>query len=268
MDGGFGSQSSNRKNTEWSPINRMLMQKRGSRGPSPKRELPPLPPSPPAAPQKTSSSAQTITWPVLEAEAAAPERSRGNALDREVKSLKAELKACKQDVSRLREDAGSAQAQALEEAEQQRRELERELAALRQAKADVDAARAEDERRFDEERRRWEEQRSRFLEDGRQWEEERQAQQAQSKQLGRVLAELEQSKVDHGELRVSYKDLQEQMRALGMERDVLLERLETEQAEMMARVEKLERGASSRQPTRSFSNTLNTNLNTSSGIVA
>mmetsp|Transcript_46758 Transcript_46758/g.138139 ORF Transcript_46758/g.138139 Transcript_46758/m.138139 type:complete len:260 (-) Transcript_46758:16-795(-) len=250
MEGAFGAPPSGRKKEDWSPINRMLSNKKGPR----KNSLPPaLPATPPQAPQMKSTATQCVTWAVLQAEAAAPERSRANALEAEVRRLKAQLRE-------REEGAEGVQARALEEAELRRQALERELAAARQAASDAAAAREqqrqsleeersrfEEERQlFDEERLRWQAERGEHLAAEGRWQEERGSLQAEAAQLPKLRGDLEQSRGDLDKLRLAFKELQGELKGLGEERDHLLHRLETEQAEMMARVEKLEAKRSGR----------------------
>mmetsp|Transcript_64114 Transcript_64114/g.137732 ORF Transcript_64114/g.137732 Transcript_64114/m.137732 type:complete len:250 (+) Transcript_64114:75-824(+) len=228
---------------EWSPVDRMLAAKRGSKTPSPKppplqaaRDLPPLQRSAPSAPPPRTScaGAQTQSWPTLISEALAPERSKSAALQSELKALRAELKE-REDGVRAAGD------QAAEEAERTRLALEEELAALRQANAEAMNGHEEERRRWDEERSQFQEEKRRWREEQRAWQEERQGLRHDASLVGELRGELEHRNDDICELRRNYKALQEESKALAQERDLLLERLETEQAEMMARVEKLER---------------------------
>uniref|UniRef100_A0A7S4QA31 Uncharacterized protein n=1 Tax=Alexandrium monilatum TaxID=311494 RepID=A0A7S4QA31_9DINO len=225
------AQAGQLRRNEWSPINRMLASNRSSKRVSPKpRDLPPdLPPRPPssAPPSATSSGVQTASWSALAAEVLAPEKARVSSLQRELATLKAS--------AREREEGRkAAAAQAEEEAALNNRTSEAALEALRQEHAKALAT-------MEEERRAWQEERARFLQDQREWREERAALKSEVARMGGMRAELVQRNETIDELRQDCRELQGRSKALAQERDELLERLEVEQAEMMARVAKLER---------------------------
>jgi len=224
---------------DWSPINRMLASKRSSKCLSPKP--PPLQqardahglPRPLAAPPATAAaSVQTASWPALAKEVVAPERERVAALQRELASLRATAKE-QEEVARL------AASEAEEKAERRRLAHEAEVVELQQSHADVLAA-------HDEERQQWQELQSRWQEERREWREERAALKSEAARASELRSELQRRSDSIEELRREYNKLQEVAQSATQERDRLMDRLEVEQAEMMARVEKLERQGSRR----------------------
>lgn len=229
-----------KKVNDWSPIDRMLANKRGQQKPLAPAGLPPLQDrqSPPR-PHTTTGSTQTASWTALAVEIAAPEKSRANVLEKELKSVRALLKQLEEGAK----DAGTREADEqrraaelearLEDSERQRRELEAELQAARQAAAEATSSRDEQRRRFEIEQR--------------EWQEERAALKEEASRCFDLRRELEKRNVDLGDLRKAYNKLVEESKAVGEERDQLMQRLEVEQAEMMKRVEQLEmRGGSKR----------------------
>lgn len=233
MLGGLPAGPPRKISNEWSPINRMLASKRSSSrriSPKPVRDLPPDLPKPP--PSTATSGTQTTSWSSLTSELVAPEKARASALQKELTALKASLRE---------REAGSkaAAAEAEERAALDGRAREAALEDLRRQLAEATAAREGDRRAFEEERARW-------LADQRDWQEERAALKSEVARIGGMRSELERRNEAIDELRQECRTLQEHSKALTQERDQLLERLEVEQAEMMARVAKLERHSQSR----------------------
>lgn len=228
-----------RRAKEWSPIDRMLANKRGSgsrrnspaRAPAPP-ELPPLPPQAPQQPSiRTASAAcQTVSWSALTAEVLAPEKARTQALQAELKALRAQMKE--------REGAAiAADAAAASDAEA-RSALVAELEAARQLLSQERADREEERRAWLEEQQRLQDQ---VAAAGG-------VEKRRAEDLEHLRAELMRSKDDAAVLRKKFGPLQQEVEALTRERDSLskekdhlLQRLEVEQAEMMARVEVLQR---------------------------
>lgn len=225
---------SSQKAKEWSPIDRMIAGRRGppkSKSPAPRpQELPQLPqlsqqpPWRPEASKGVSSSTQTASWETLMAEAAAREKRKTGAVQAELKALRMQLEES---------EAGSRAAaarHALEAAE-----LQAALAEARQAAGQVqrgsEAAEDEAEARREALRR---EAAAREL--------------ACREDLTKLRGELAGCKDDLDKSRSQCHGLSKERAALEAsvasftaERDYLLERLEVEQAAMMARVEFLER---------------------------
>mmetsp|Transcript_16891 Transcript_16891/g.42967 ORF Transcript_16891/g.42967 Transcript_16891/m.42967 type:complete len:272 (-) Transcript_16891:321-1136(-) len=245
-----GGQQSSRKTQDWSPINRMLAAKRGSsRTPTSKAQLmqqcptnlprPALTP-PPATPKMDAACTQTVSWEVLKAEVVAHERGRADVLERDIKELKAQLKQ------------GSAAAKAAfakeaAEAAERIRTLELEAEALKEGKAQAVAnleealASLEEERRLRrEERLRLEEERQKWQEEQRSWGSEREQLHAEVARAAWLSQEVDRRSNDLRSERETHRATREELQAMTQERDRLLERLEVEQAEMMARVAKLE----------------------------
>lgn len=251
-----------RKAQEWSPIDRMLANKRSSKRSSPKKqraslELPPLPqqqraPAPAArqqrapapAPQEqrapvpartAAAGSQTAAWHVLVAEATAPERAR-------VQALQAQLKALRTQTEEHEEAAAIAQV-ASASVNAANATLALELQAVKQQLEEERAAR-------DAEREQWAV--------DREWLQDEVAATSGAEKRGveeleRLRAEVRRSKDDVAALRKKCGALQQDSEALARERDALaeekshlLQRLEVEQAEMIARVDALQRKMSER----------------------
>eukprot|EP00445_Apocalathium_hangoei_P009872 CAMPEP_0203872936 /NCGR_PEP_ID=MMETSP0359-20131031/19495_1 /ASSEMBLY_ACC=CAM_ASM_000338 /TAXON_ID=268821 /ORGANISM="Scrippsiella Hangoei, Strain SHTV-5" /LENGTH=259 /DNA_ID=CAMNT_0050791627 /DNA_START=80 /DNA_END=859 /DNA_ORIENTATION=+ len=249
-----GAATPPKKAQDWSPINRMLGAKKGGKQPSSKSQLLPQCPSnlprpaqtPPATPGLRTTAAtctQSVTWEVLAAEAAASERSRANSLQKQVKALQAQLKEREASAG---DDQGHAEAAS--EAARRVVALEAEVEALRRSSSEATAAleaerklREEGSREAEEGRRQVEEERRKRLDERDSWEKEREALRADASRATWLDQELEKSREEFRSSRQAHKALEADFEALGRERDVLLERLEVEQAEIMARVAKLEK---------------------------
>lgn len=234
---------------DWSPIDRMLANKRVSSKGGPLRPVSavrsvPVAPSPPPAPATAlptqsvatqSCSAQTSSWKDLLREAMEPQQRRLRELEAELAASKTSLRA-----SEVRADAAEAKLRERESGEHAAFATQAaELEALRRKLAEGD-----------EERRRLEADRS--LE-GKRWADERAALEIEVKGLRDALGKVDDSDIEQLRGQLELKDwdnealgrrcaqLQSELDSITAERDHLLERLETEQAEMMQRVEKLER---------------------------
>lgn len=228
---------STKKVKEWSPIDRMLAQKRGSKSASPKPprmqgtppgdNLPPLSQAAPAPARTASAQVQTKSWDSLLTEALAPERQRCTALQAELKSLRAQLK----EKERAWEVNSSTQAQELEKQwTSERADLEAQLAALRDGQ---EAVRAEHEA----ERQRWqttEHELRTLLENAKD------AGKTGREDVGVLREQLTKSQQDVKDLHRQIAKLREENAAMATERDMLMQRLEDEQQEQMARVDALE----------------------------
>jgi len=205
---------------DWSPIDRMLANKRGQT--KARRELPPLEHHVPPPVSTATSSTQTASWASVCAEIVAPEKSRALALEKDAGEREAD------------DQRREAELQAnLRESERRRGELEVELEAARQAAAEAAAAREEERCRWQRDQREWQEERTILKEDA-----------ARCSDLRR---ELEKRNADIADLRKAYNKLEEESTALGLERDQLMQRLEVEQVEMMKRVDELEKRGSSKR---------------------
>lgn len=235
-----------KKVNDWSPIDRMLANKRSGSGRPQKSggaDLPPLQRMGPAAAPTPQASAgaqanagtQTASWAALVSEAAAPERARANALEKELKSQRALLKTLEEggraaDAKEAEEQRRALEIQEqLQDSERQRLALEAELGALRRAAAEAAAGREEERRLWDRDRR--------------EWQEERAALKEEASRAFDLRKELGKRNGDIGDLRTAYNTLDQEKKALQEEYNKLLERLEVEQAAMIARVEKLEQRA-------------------------
>lgn len=241
-----------RKAKEWSPIDRMLANKRlsATKGSPARRSnqtvMDPLPrldqrsPTPPS--RTTSVGCQSISWAVLLSEAIAPERARVKALEAELKALRAQHGALVKD----REEST-----ALQEAEEAGAALAAELEALRQRHEEALARHDAERSAHDEERQQFQIERQQFQQDREQWQEERAnllreassasgAEKRCVEDLEHLRKELRCCKENSADLRRKYAALQEESEALTRERDHLLQRLEVEQAEMIARVDALQ----------------------------
>mmetsp|Transcript_48830 Transcript_48830/g.87934 ORF Transcript_48830/g.87934 Transcript_48830/m.87934 type:complete len:252 (-) Transcript_48830:93-848(-) len=228
-----------KKVKEWSPIDRMLANKRSSKSASPKppklqaasNDLPPLsnPPSAPGSVRTTSAQTQTTTWEKLIAEAVAPEKQRCTSLQAELKTLKAQLQEKERELH-LQSDAKALAAELEQRWASERAELQAQAAAFCHER---DAARAE-----------LETQRMQWLEK----EKELRSQIGSAQEYGKSTREdLTELREKYGRSQEDVKGLHKQIAALreenakvAQERDQLLQRLEDEQREMMARVDAVE----------------------------
>lgn len=240
-----------RKAKEWSPIDRMLANKRLSANKaSPGRKsnqtlmetLPRLSQlSEAPAPRTTSVGCQSMGWQVLLSEAIAPERARVKVLEAELKDLRIQHSKLLKDREELSNSAllkDTEEASALQEAEKARAALTAELEALRQTHAAAVASHLAERQQFQEERDRWQEERAGLV---REVASAGQAEKRCVEDLERLRSELRCCQEDSAALRRKYAALQEESSALAAERDHLLHRLETEQAEMIARVDVLQK---------------------------
>lgn len=182
------------------------------------------------------------------AEAAAPERSRANALQKEVKHLQELLK--ERDSASQAVQLDDAAAAALRVAA-----LEAEVETLRRARAEADERLAEERRqrqkdaaKVEEERLKCEADRRAWCEERDGWEKQRAVLQTGNSRLEWLGQELDKRTEELRASRQAEKVVRTDLAAMTLERDQLLQRLEVEQAEMMARVAQLEeRGAKPRR---------------------
>lgn len=179
-----------------------------------------------------------MSWTVLAAEAAAPERTRAEKLQAEVKKLKEQLKD--QEGRRAPADwAAEAQRTRADALEAEVAELRRTVAELQGQDAERSRA-AEEKLRLQEQVRLMEEERQRFQDEREDWKREREGLQMEIARATKLREELRKRDSDLDELQEANRDLIAAKRELAAERDTLLERLETEQQMIMERVEKLE----------------------------
>lgn len=227
-----------RRVKEWSPIDRMLAAKKGSKSNSPKPrqvcELPPLTqPSPePARPPPATADGhtQTATWAALVAEASLPERQRREALQGELKCLKA-LLLQREEETRAAEAKASAGVSQVEALKAELERLQNELAA-------VLADREQERLKWAQQELQWRSSASEADEKGRRGRED----------LEHLRNELSASQSEAEVLRRRLLALQDERNKLLDENNALAEKLnllwqgkEDEQAVLMARVELLER---------------------------
>lgn len=275
---GPGAVPAVRKAKEWSPIDRMIAsnnkgKRRGSKSPKPApiTELPPLPKvaaTPPLEPSPkhgiskqplvATASVQTTSWEAVMEQAIAPARQRADDLETLVGKLRAQL--------RLAEEGAKASAQAIAPERQRAYDLEalvRSLRAQLQEEAEASAQALEAKRHAlsleessscriaeleaelralrkerEQERNRSEEERGALASQLCKAQEE--TRQGRLK-IGSLRDQLTESQNEVDELRERCKGLRENCKALAGERDSLMSRMEQEQAEMMARVEQMER---------------------------
>eukprot|EP00933_Yihiella_yeosuensis_P066318 TRINITY_DN7054_c0_g1_i1.p1 TRINITY_DN7054_c0_g1~~TRINITY_DN7054_c0_g1_i1.p1 ORF type:complete len:265 (-),score=82.90 TRINITY_DN7054_c0_g1_i1:56-850(-) len=224
-----------KKAKEWSPIDRMLANKRGSKSASPKpSSLTPMSSTTPTSihshsPEPVSmrsSEAQTHSWNTILTEVVAPDRQRITALQGEIKALRARLKD-----KELGEDA-EAQAKQREEAQAKRiADLEAEMDALRQERdrqvADMQKERDGALEECKELKSKLNEA-SEFSKRGRE-------------DLDLMRADLAKSKEMAKGLQAQLTTMSAESAALAEERDQLLQKLEDQQEEMNARVDAIEK---------------------------
>eukprot|EP00747_Dinoflagellata_sp_TGD_P167983 gnl/TRDRNA2_/TRDRNA2_193405_c0_seq1.p1 gnl/TRDRNA2_/TRDRNA2_193405_c0~~gnl/TRDRNA2_/TRDRNA2_193405_c0_seq1.p1 ORF type:complete len:313 (+),score=80.97 gnl/TRDRNA2_/TRDRNA2_193405_c0_seq1:73-1011(+) len=258
-----------KKAKEWSPIDRMLAEKRNSRRQSPKPQsadpLPPIPQLPPRPPATKSSSeveVQTaVSWDALQKDAVAAERQRVTSLQAELKGLKAKL-AASEEAARAAEARADEEASKRLSCEQALAAVQAELAAVLQAQGKDGAALDEHRRcqeaqqkRWDEEKQRWEEERKRWEEERARWQDERKALQGSVADLREdadsLREALERSRKECAALKRRCQDLDAEHIAVRAERDGLMHRLEKEQADMIARVEQIQRKMDEKDSARS-----------------
>jgi len=233
-----------KKTKEWSPIDRMLANKRGSSG---KRnsstltsELQSLPRSTP--PRSATVGCQTIAWNVLVAEAVASERTRTQALQGELKALQARVKE--------REAAASAaEASAASHAEAARC-AGNQLELAQQLLEETRAAHRKEQEAWEEERQAAEDERRRLQ---GEVDSAGSASKRGVEDQDHLRSELKRSKDEATSLRKKCSGLQQELTSLAREKDSLakekdnlLQRLEVEQAEMIERVDALQRKMSAK----------------------
>lgn len=277
----FGEQQPpQRRIKEWSPIDRMLAEK-GSKRRS-KTELPPLSPPPPPPVTTAEVQVQTESWEVLLKEAVAaalvPEHEKYKALQAEIRAMQQQLKEkdeeiergkreidrCKREIESCKRSAAEAVAEAqnahtaelaqyLEEkkslddfkrlVEKQRLQWSQERDALEASqnllRAELQSARTE---ASDE---RWQkEEMDKDL--SSQLEAARKARADCREEMDALQDQLRRTQDDMKSLQKQMAALKEEHRAVAKERDDLLQRLEDEQAEMIARVAAMEEQLSKR----------------------
>jgi len=227
-----------KKAKEWSPIDRMLANKRSSKSASPKpkllhasaTDLPPLPQAAShdgATSRLHTASTQTLSWQALLTESIMPERERISALQAEMKAMRALLRDRDQDTRTL---------------EARGREEEERLAEIHFAyKAELDGLWQQHEERLTEANAKLHASQDRCA--------------ALEAQVAALQAAALQDREDMQSLRCALDDkrgdvislkkknaaVQDELATVSRERDRLLERLEVEQAEVMARVNAMER---------------------------
>lgn len=229
------------KAKEWSPIDRMLANKRGSKSPKMRRQasdndLPPLTRNSPV--QTASSQVQTTNWASLIAEVTAPERQRCTALQAEIKALRAQMK----EKERARERVEDTSTQRLEqqcaeecakmraELEEERSKFQAELEALRCEKDAAIAERDAEKLRRQELELEWKKLGDSANESARHARED----------AILLREELDKSQIDAKGLQKQIAALRAENAAVAQERDRALQQLEQEQSEMMARVDAME----------------------------
>lgn len=233
---------------DWSPIDRMLANKRSSKGGPLRqvsRDLPPLAPSPPPAPASPlpaqtavtqAGSAQTSpSWSEVLQEAVEPQQRRIRKLETELAASRAALCASEARVEAVQAKLRESEASGREAFAAQSIELE----TLRQNLAES----GEEQRRLEADRQ----------DESQRWAGERAALEAEMKSLRDALGEKDNGDLEQLRGQLELKDwdyealgrrcaqMQSELDSITAERNHLLERLETEQEEMMKRVEKLER---------------------------
>lgn len=223
------------KAKEWSPIDRMLANKRGSLSAGPKsrvkstlHELPPENRSSPTPPvQKVNAQVQTTSWTSLVSEVVAPERQRCTALQGEIKALRGLLKQKEQE--RHSDDDAEVQ-QMKRHWDQERADLEAQIAALLQEREVA-------VQRHDAERGQWQDVERELKSE---LEAARSAARHGREDMGCLRENLERSQNDVKDLQKQISALRTDHAAVVQERDRLLQQLEREQTEMMARVDAME----------------------------
>jgi chromosome segregation ATPase len=201
-------------------------------------ELQPLPPSRQAVHTRTlATGCQTVAWDVLVSEAVATERIRTQEMQSKLDALRAQLQE--------HEKAGAAAKAAATSRADGYEALMAELLATRQSLEEEQAAHRKEQEAWEEERQGW-------MEEKVRWQREvaaaGDAQRRHADDLQHLRSELKCSKEDTAVLRKKCCSLQKELELLGQEKDslsrekdTLLERLEVEQAEMIARVDALQR---------------------------
>mmetsp|Transcript_41065 Transcript_41065/g.113114 ORF Transcript_41065/g.113114 Transcript_41065/m.113114 type:complete len:239 (+) Transcript_41065:34-750(+) len=226
-----------RQAKEWSPIDRMLSSKRGSKSMSPNTrpqhaqtpDLPPLPsPSPvppwhPPKPRNLGTATQTASWASLVAEITGTERHRATAFHAELKAIRMQLR-----------DAENA-------AKESEVEQRAEAATWSETRAALEDELAEARRRIVATEAAYEEERAALLVEADARRRNLEDVDFLRSDLERCREELESVRSERQNLKRSNLALKEEARVLVQERDALLERFEEEQAEMLARVERMER---------------------------
>lgn len=209
-------------------------------------ELQPLPPVSLQAPQmrtaSSSTSCQTTSWNVLVTEAVASERTKTQALQAELKALRAQMKE--------RADAVSA-AEALAASHADARDqVASELEAAQRMLDEARAAHEKERAAWEEERQSWKDERAQLQ---REASAAGDAEKRGIEDLEYLRTEAKRSKDDAAAVRRKCSELQQQLDALAREKDALskekdhlLQRLEFEQAEMIARVDALQQKMSER----------------------
>jgi len=209
----------------------MLQNKTGKRSSRVASDLPPLAHPPrPASVSTCSTQSQTASWTALVAEVVAPERTRATALQGEVKQLKASLKELRDRGCSDQDDAREEQARQAREAEElwatQKAELLAQLAAQQVVASEHEAERG----RWQELEKQLRAQAENGVEVGQRCHEDLQAMRQQ----------LTCSQIDAKDLQKQIATLKTENDAVLQERDLLLQRLEEQQAETDARVDALE----------------------------
>lgn len=234
-----------RKAKDWSPIDRMLSHKRQSkRSASPRLSdvLPQLPPPAPTLSKEppwdkskgvSTASVQTVeSWATAVSEAVDTERRRADALQKEVRSLQERLKESDAAKTRYEEDATRWKAlhdkTLVDLHEKERGSLEETQA----AEAEIGCLRKD----CTELRRELEDHGRRGAQDVGFLKE----------QLDKGNTNLRHAQEECQELQMRCDEFRKEVAEVSSERDTLLKRLEVEQAEMAARVDKMERNMNER----------------------
>lgn len=230
-----GPQSGSKRSKQWSPIERMLQNKRSNSEPVKRKERPaPKVPSnqrlPPLAQSNTSQPSgypanavtQTRSWSELLQESLAPERQRSQALQQEARTWKVRAEKAEERLKQIEDAEGDSSA-----SNARIYELEGQLTAALQKC---------EEERFSLEKAKaiWEDERAALQRELNQ-------SLAAKKEDGDFLrAALEKEKTEKAALSKKSQGMEVDIQALTAERDELLKRLEEEQKTMVARVHALE----------------------------
>lgn len=231
------NQANKRNSKNWSPIERMLQNKRSSSEPVKRKERPApkvpsnqkLPPLSQSSTPPTSGSAnegtQTRSWTDLLQESLAPEKQRCQAFQQEARASKVRAEKLEE---RLKE---------MEEAQRQQGSSSASTSRISELEGQLQtASQQRDEARFNLQKANavWEEERAALQRDLNQ------ALAARKEDSDFLRAALEKEKAEKASLSKKCQGMEGDIAALTQERDVLLQRLEEEQKTMVARVHALE----------------------------
>eukprot|EP00929_Paragymnodinium_shiwhaense_P041333 TRINITY_DN21477_c0_g1_i1.p1 TRINITY_DN21477_c0_g1~~TRINITY_DN21477_c0_g1_i1.p1 ORF type:complete len:271 (+),score=98.32 TRINITY_DN21477_c0_g1_i1:134-946(+) len=219
-----------RKSKDWSPIDRMLAGKRASkRSASPmmqrlEEEPPPtLPKDPPWEKPRTFKASGTQT-----------EKAWGEAEKKRIAALQAEVKALQAKVQESEAAQASAEGKVSELADSNA-DLRVSIDELRKEHASAAKVAEEEIRRLKEENEALRKDADELHKRGGQDAEYLKG------QVDKAKRELKASRDECQELQTRLHELKQEAADLQVEKDILLERLEVEQAQMIARVDEMER---------------------------